>query len=226
MNGLSAVLLAVFLLCAVMGFLRGFLKSVMSIAFFALVIVSTAALTPRVGQVIRGSRNVSSFFREKCDEILAGSVDLTQNPVVEGNSGLLQDVSEMLEGSAISREVRSEVTEKVTDVLCTVTAAAVTFVLSLIAWIVIQAILNHLLRIGAGGAVNRVLGLLFGMATGLLIVWTALAVIGMLSFTGIGSGLQREVSGSAALTALSANNPVYRLMIRMIGNALAGLLTA
>lgn len=221
MNLLTIIILAILAIAAVRGLIRGAIKCILSMAFLVIVIGAGVFVTPHVADYIKGSRNVTSFFNEKCDAVLSGAVDLTQNPVVQSNPVLREALSSALEGSVGNEAVRAEVTEKVTDFLISVTAGAVTFLLAMIVWAVIQVVINVTLQAGSRSAANHILGIPFGLAGGLVTVWLILTVLTVLAGTGIASELTEQFRESRILVFLNRYNPIVRVVLKWIGTYVA-----
>ena len=221
MNLLTIIILAILVIAAIRGLIRGAVKCILSLAFLVVIIGAGIFVTPHVADYIKGSRNVTQFFNEKCDAVLSGAVDLTQNPVIQSNPVLSQALTSALEGSVGNETVRAEVTEKVTDFLINVTAGAATFLLAMVLWVIIQIIVNVTLEAGSRSAANHILGIPFGLAGGLVTVWLILTVLTVLAGTGIATELTDQFRESRILVFLNQYNPIVRVVLKWVGKAVA-----
>lgn len=189
------------------GFFRGFVKTLFSMIFFILVLVTAAFLTKPVTSVVSGSKNVREYVETQSEEFLEDQAEKGNAENEEGGLAVA------IIGSAMQvNGVRKIAAEKITDFFLNVIGFLAALVLSAVIWIVIEIIMNRLTRRRGVGAVNRLFGLLLGLFRGLLVVWIVFGIISTLQFTPLGGELESEIQGSAILSAINQENVIAKYL--------------
>ena len=81
---------------------------------------------------------------------------------------------------------------------------------------VADQVLNIFEKLPGIGWMNRVGGMVFGLAKGVLCLWIFLAVISLFSFTAIGSVIYNEIIGDSYLNFLYQNNWLVQYIVVMM----------
>lgn len=219
-----AVILAASLIMA-RGFFRGFLKMLFSMCFFGLILLLTAALTPKVHHLLDTSVYVRTFAEEEIEDAVeaVGDGDLDDGdlawtellPVPEDSREAVAAAVSLLAGSlSESEEAKEAAVEYLADLVIYVSSGILTFLFSAVLLLIAELLLGKAVKLPVLGTVNRLLGLLLGAAKALLLIWLFLGVVSVLSYTGTGSFLYEQVEESALLSWLSRNNLFLQAMIR------------
>lgn len=209
MNILTIIVVVYLFLCMLRGLRRGLVKTVFSLFFFILVMATTALLTPSVNKLIHGSKNVTEFAEKQAENFIDN-----QAKKADGTNG---DLALAIVGSALQvNGIKTVAAEKITDVILDLISFTAALVFSIIIWVIIEAILNHMMKGRFLGPVNRALGLFAGLFKGLLLVWVIFSLISVLQFTDFGGSLAEQIRESPILTFINRYNFVYRLVSDLI----------
>lgn len=207
MNVLTIIVAVYLILCMVRGLRRGLVKTVFSLIFFILVIATAALLTPSVNSLIHGSRNMTDFAEKQAEDFIDKQTEKSDKA---GENG---DLVLAIVGSALQvNGVKTVAAEKIADVILDLIGFAATLVISIIIWIIVEAILNHIMKKSFLGPVNRALGLVAGLFKGLLLVWVIFSLISVFQFTDFGGSLATQIRESPLLTLINRYNFVYRVI--------------
>jgi uncharacterized membrane protein required for colicin V production len=210
LNTLAIIVIIYLALAMTRGFFQGFIKTLFSMMFFILVLVTAAFLTKPVTNVVSGSKNVRQYVEEQSEQFLEQQAEQDTN---RGNDGTESGLAIAILGSALQvNGVRTIAAEKITDFMLNVIGYFSALILAAIIWIVIEVILNHLTRNHVIGSVNRFFGLLLGLFRGLIIVWIIFGIIYALQFTGIGGDLESQIQNSALLSLINRGNVIARYL--------------
>lgn len=211
MNVLTIIVAVYLILCMVRGLRRGLVKTVFSLIFFILVIATAALLTPSVNSLIHGSRNVTEFAEKQAEDFIDKQTEKSDKA---GENG---DLVLAIVGSALQvNGVKTVAAEKIADVILDLIGFAATLVISIIIWVIVEAILNHMMKKSFLGPVNRALGLIAGLFKGLLLVWVIFSLISVFQFTDFGGSLATQIRESPLLTLINRYNFVYRVISDLV----------
>lgn len=211
MNILTIIVVIYLLLCMLRGLRRGLVKTVFSLIFFILVMATTALLTPSVNHLIHGSKNVTEFAEKQAEDFIDNQAKKADGA---GENG---DLALAIVGSALQvNGIKTVAAEKIADVILDLIGFAAALVIAVILWVIIEAVLNHMMKGHFLGPVNRALGLLAGLFKGLLLVWVTFSLISVLQFTDFGGSLATQIRESPILTLINRYNFVYRVVSDLI----------
>lgn len=211
MNILTIIVVIYLLLCMLRGLRRGLVKTVFSLIFFILVMTTAAALTPPINNLIHGSKNVTEFAEKQAEDFIDGQIKKSDKSEESG------DLALAIVGSALQvNGVKTVAAEKIADVILDLIGFAAALAVSIIIWVVIEAIVNHLMKRSFLGPVNRALGLVAGLFKGLLLVWVIFSLASVFQFTDLGGSLVTQIRESPLLTFINRYNFVYRVISDLI----------
>jgi len=228
MNWLSIVVLIFWVIMAIIGMKKGFLRMLFSMTAFILSFVLTFALYPVVNDYICHNTQAEEKIYEKYYSYIEKKekentlenkesfVDKLSNSLMEnGDAGYLDDVTKLIEQSTIETgqvitNVTSELMQSLAAKLALVTIKVLSF---LITWIIISialAIVTSIIKIieklpVIKGA-NRLLGFALGTIYGLLIIWVFFVIVTALAATNIGTSCLNCISQSEFLSLLYKGN--------------------
>lgn len=218
MNLLTIIAVAYLAIVIARAAMRGFLKTLFSVMFLVLVIATTMIFSKPMTDLFRGSENLQTFFSAKSQQFIdnggAGRTSLGRDSSAGDVANAVVDLALGIAG------VGSIEAGELTDYLMTVTATAVTFILSCIAWLIIQIVISRMKKVRAVNALDHILGVPLGAAKGILYIWVALGVVSLLSFTRVGIALAAQVEASPMLKFLYEHN----LLAEGIRNLIMGAL--
>lgn len=223
MNELLVIVGAIFLICVIVGVVRGFIKIVASLLATIAIIVLVVVLNPFVSSAIQRVVPLEELMQEKCIEIL------------------MPETEEETEGTELSREAQiaaieqselpeffkqlllennnSEVystlgvttfAEYMVKYLAKIIADILAFLLTfLVVTIVVRTVLYIFGVIGdlpVIGGLNRIAGGVLGLGTGVVIVWVLFIVLTLMYDTAFGSWGLEKIANNQMLTTLYENN--------------------
>lgn len=240
MNELLVVVGAIFLVCMIVGYVRGFIKIVASLAATLAIIVLVSFLTPYVSGAILKYTPVQKMVEDKCMEIflqekpLDGQADVdmsevelsrdTQIALIE--QAKLPKVFQQLLIENNNREIYEALgvttfVEYISVYLAKMMSNIVGFLVTmLLVTIIVRTILYVLGVIGdlpVIGGMNRLTGAVLGLGTGLVIVWVMFVAITMLYDTQIGKFCFEKIGESSILTSLYDSNLLMDYIMKFRG---------
>lgn len=225
MNELLMIVGAIFLVCMIVGFVRGFIKIVASLLATIAIIVLVVVLNPFVSGAIQKVVPLEEMAQEKCMEIL----------MPEGETEETTDVVELSREAQIAAIEQSELpelfkqlllennnnevyatlgvttfAEYIAKFLAKIIADILAFLLTLlIVTIIVRTVLYIFGVIGdlpVIGGINRVAGGILGLGTGLVITWVLFIVMTVMYDTAIGSWGLEKIADNQILTMLYEKN--------------------
>lgn len=228
MNGLSIVIAAIFLGCAVWGYYKGFLKIVVSLSATLVTIILVGFLTPYVSGMIVKTFSLDETMQKKCIEILVPEAENGETPALpDGVETSRETQITLLENAKIPEMFRqlllennndeiykslgvTTFTEYVGSYLAKIVANIISFLLTfIVVTVIIRAITYTLGIIGklpVIGGLNRVAGGLVGIGTGLVVVWVLFIIITLMYESKIGTLCFQHIAENEFLTGLYNNN--------------------
>ena len=225
MNGLLIAVGLIFLVCMIVGYTRGFIKIVASLAATVATIVLVTFLSPYVSGVLLKTVPIEEMMQEKCMEILMSNQEgVTVSDDVENSqdaqffmieNAKLPEVFQQLLLDNNNPEIYKTLgvttfSEYIGSYLARLIADIVSFLLTLIVvTIVVRTILCTVGFIGklpVIGGLNRIAGGILGIGTGLIVVWVLFIIITLMYDSEIGRQCFASIAENEFLTYLYENN--------------------
>ncbi len=203
MNLLTIITAAFLLIVIIRACMRGFLRTLFSMMFLVLVILTTMLITPRMTDLFRGSENLQTYFHAKSADFIERGGG--QTSIGRGSSAgdVATAVIDLALGIAGMRSISAD---QMTDYLMSLAATVTTFILSCILWLIVEIVLGRMRSHRVVRMADHVMGIPLGALQGILIVWVALGAVSLLSFTRMGVRLAEQVQASPLLRFLYQNN--------------------
>lgn len=233
MNWLLIIVGMVFLICMIVGYSRGFIKIVVSLAATVATVALVIALSPYTSGVIASLTPVDEMVQEKCVKILAfdsvgdaeGAAEMPRQKQIEMiettnmpaflKEGLLaNNNSEAYARLGVSR-FQEYVGAYIADIVVKMIAFLLTFI---IVTILIRAIIFALDIVTALPIIkgfNRIAGIAAGAAIGVILVWVGFFVITLIYDTPIGRDCFIWIEESEFLTFLYNENVILSLATKL-----------
>jgi len=228
MNGLLIVVGLIFLVCMLVGYMRGFIKIVASLAATIATIVLVSFLSPYVSNMLLKTVPIEEMMQEKCMELLLSSQDGGEEEVIletidasqEAQLAILENaklptVFQQLLWENNNEEIYKMLgvttfSEYIGSYLARLVANIVSFLLAMIiVTIIVRTILYTVGFIGklpVIGGLNRAAGGILGLGTGLIVVWVLFVIITLMYDTEIGKQCFESIVENKFLTYLYDNN--------------------
>lgn len=224
MNVLLLVVGIIFLISALVGYKKGFIKIVASLLAVVISIILVAVATPYVSGWIRQVTPLEESIQKKCAEFLIPGAEDSENIETDvpreeqmsliDNANLPQAFKDMLNGNnnpvvyealgvdSFVQYVGAYIAKLISDII----AFLITFIFVTIALRIIMKVLGIIDKIPVIGGMNRLAGGAIGLVIGLLIVWIVLIVVTLLYNTPIGMKCFEYIAESPILTRLYEGN--------------------
>ena len=226
MNWLLIVILALLVGNVLWGYKQGFMRVVLSIVSWVLVLVVCYAATPVVTEVILDKTELESIVQvtvnNKVNEIVDGIAEgiADESGLAQLETSLPAEVKEVVLGEhdSLADMLKAEGKIKIdTAQIAHSAASLIALVIVLIAARLVIFAIDKLLGLASKipiiGPTDKMLGLIAGGVKGILYCWIILAVIAMLALTGANTELVAMVNASPILAWLYENNFIVNMLM-------------
>ncbi len=204
MNLLTLIVILYLLLMVFRGYRRGFIKTLFSLIFLFLVVITTTLMYSNTQALLEGSEYVSEFVQEQSEIFV--QEQLQSNESFEAFA--LAIVGSTLQVNGLM----TIAAEQISGFIMTVLAIVITTILAAIFWIIVEVIINSVVKRGFIGPVNRALGALLGLLHGLISVWIFFGIAYAFQFVEPGNSLVQQVEASPILNGINSINILMRYM--------------
>lgn len=229
MNGLLIAVGIIFLICLIVGYARGFIKIVASLAVTIATIILVTMLSPYVSDFLLKYTPIEKTVQKHCVEMLASGEeqkeevlkeDFTREEQISAIEGA--NVPSLLEkmlldnnNSEIYKELGVNtfgqyVSKYLAKLIADILAFLITFIVITIAARILLGILGVLSKLPIVGGLNRVAGALLGGVTALIIVWLLFIVLTLAYNSDFGKMCFDNIAKSEILTFLYDNNVLMK----------------
>ncbi len=237
MNGLEIFVFGVIAVCALVGYITGFLRTVYSLFAGALLLVFVTWATPQVAVFLEENTSFGQVVQDKCVDYIeniarekisegaeeyqkelqlgsAGLQSLLPEELLEGIVGYAADAAgDVLEEAGIYEEIAGTVSHYMIEGLTFLLLMLIGGVL--IHWI--GRVLDLAARFPALKGPNKIMGAVLGAAKGLFLVWIFFFILTMLGGGESQNPLLSSIEESKALLFLYQNNILLWIIMRFMG---------
>ncbi len=226
MNELLLVVGAIFVLCAVIGATKGFVKIVAALLTTLVIMVAVVIATPHVGNILKEFTPIENMVTEACEDLLnAEEIEATtreaQIKLIERSDFpeifkelLLENNNSEVYAALGVEEFGNYVVAYMSNVFCNVAAFLVTYILATIVVRVLMYILGILGDLPVIGGVNRLAGAALGLVTGLLIVWVLFIFITLFYEWPLSEMFLKNIEENQILQMLYDSNILMRMVTK------------
>ncbi len=216
--------------CVVLGYARGFLKTIFSMLQMVLAIALVFMINPTVKDLLRDNTElydqarssiVSAIESQLAEGGLAAAPEMEETLIgqlvsSEFVQGLLKDnnTPEMYEALGVS-SFADYVASYMADLIITALGFVVSFVVVLIGLQIVSLVFDLVGMLPVLGGVNRLAGALLGAVQGLLVLWVLFLLLTAFSDTQFGAEALQTINNNGILSLLYNNNLLLRLMIKI-----------
>lgn len=233
MNGLLLVVGIILIVSIVIGYMRGFLKIVASLAATIAIVVLVGFLTPYVSQAIRNVTPLEETMQRKCidmltpegvdsEEVLAGDLSrdnqislieesrlpkMFQEMLLSNNNN---EVYEALGVTSFAEYVGTYFAKVISDI-------AAFLVTLLIVTIIVRTalcIIGIIGKLPVIGGMNRIAGGVIGIGTGLIIVWVLFLVITVFYDNSVSRACMEDIANNKILQVLYDSNLLMKYVMK------------
>ncbi len=227
MNGLLIVVTLIFLISAIVGYSRGFIKIVASLAVTIATIVLVMVFAPHVSSVILQTFPIEEKMQQKCMEMLMpeeGEAETNALDEAENSRDMQIALIENAKMPELFKQLLLEnnneeiyktlgvtkFSEYIGSYLAKLIADIISFLVVLIAVSIGVRVALFLLgiieKIPVVGGMNRIAGGAVGLGTGLVIVWVLFIIITLMYDTQLGATCFAQIEENKFLSYLYSNN--------------------
>ncbi len=222
MNLLLIGCLALILICAWIGYKRGFVKVLFSLVSFIVVMVLVGIISPIIGDVLQNQTSLPDTISEKCVEFVREWNVAGEMNTLEGRTALVdgyqfpEAIKNYLKTDEGFGILETDFTTYVSDKIAGLIIDAIAYVTAFaIVWIVLRIVANVLdvvAKLPVLRSVNKVGGLAAGGAQGLVIIWIAFLIITICCTTQWGSRCMEMIAESKILTYIYDKNVILNFI--------------
>lgn len=226
---LSAV--AIVLICVLVGFRRGLIKSAVSAVGIVGAIVLANICNPYVNDFLCKHTEVRNVVRDKIEKNL-GLDDIGDKLSVYEQEDYIEklDLPEIVKDYIRSGDKKNQtvadnaekyldyVTDYLTDMVMNGIAYILTVFIIALLLLIALGISNILAGVPVIGGIDRAGGIVFGLAQGILIVWLLMLIITFLSAFSWGNQMMAMIDESAVLSYAYKENIFLKFIVDILGN--------
>lgn len=190
MNILDILVVAIMLICIIIGASRGFIKTILGFANFILAIILTNMLYPHMGRFLRSINGLYNALSTSISQ----SLNLDYE-VMQASSTIQNDIINMLPLPQFFRDTLIEnnnpivynalgvinftdfISHFLASIVINIISMVFVFILVFIGLNILTHILNLLSKLPVLNSMNKFLGGILGAAWGLLITWIVLGIV-------------------------------------------------
>ena len=187
---IDIILIAILVVGFVMGYKRGFVKTVAKpvklVAVWACTIKSCSFVGARfIAPLVQApvTNKLAQFLQEKCQELTAANVSEELPTLLKMAAGLFDiDIDQVAAnaGDALAQKLAETFTEPIVSVVSVVIAFVLLLLVFSVLFSVALWLLNAIFHMKPLAWFNRLLGVLFGSAFALIIAWLVSMVLGFI----------------------------------------------
>lgn len=233
MNTLTIIVLLVLAVFALNGYMRGFVRTLASMALFVLASILVYYATPYVGNFLKTETPLYETVREKSEEFLEVWLE---NQTAEDLQGEEQEhlIEELPLPGILKKQLENSYHSNTYGNLMADTFArhlagyAASFFVNLLSYIATFLLVTAALRAAVMAldvmahlpilrGVNRMLGLFLGLLQGVGVLWIAFLILTVFVHTDLGRRLMQMVNESPILSVLYDGNIFLRLVFGLTG---------
>lgn len=232
MNWLLIIVLIIMVLSAVVGYYRGFVRTVLSMAFLILVLILSGWINPYVRRALDEHTQITETIRNSCRDMIMESLQSRAETADDGTSqeqeNLLSSLGlpgDLLNGILQEEENQQQqqtelLAASAADNLADLAVNGIVFLVSFfLAWIVVRILMriaDAFTELPVIGFVNRVCGGLVGILRAFLWVWIFFLVLMIFAGTGWGRICMAAVQEDPFLQFLYDNNLVLKFVLALL----------
>ena len=230
MNLMLLACAAILLLCGLIGYKRGLIKSAMSAVGIVGAILIANLINPYVKTVLCEHTQVREIVRQKIEENLNTNFEQKMDSVYEKEDYLEQtDLPEIVKNyirsnadinkkqvdlSGYINSITDYLTDMVMNGISYVTTAAVLLLIVIIA----LALSEILSGVPIVGGLDKAGGLIFGLVQAFVIIWLLMLVVTFMSAFDWGAQLMDMIQKSDVLSSLYNKNIFLKIVIDILGD--------
>lgn len=227
MNWLLLVVGLVIVGFMVVGYIRGFIKSIFSLCSILVIMIAACFIAPLVDHYVEKNTQVYAVVEERCIAHyekkaleIANKQELNKSGAEEEALSTLEIKYNKVLQEKLKREIYKQadetgVFEKIGKATANMIIESLIFLLTIIVlWLVlhvIEGILDLVAKLPVLKGINRILGMLVGLLGGVVFIWALAFLLSLCSTTQIGKDLLQMVTSNHILNLIYENNGIVFL---------------
>lgn len=198
MNLLEIIVIITMALCVIIGYCRGFLKTVYSIAAWIFILVCVSLITPHLTNFLEEHTGLKDSIQEKCADYMESISDSEELPI----GGLLTE-------SGVYDELAGQMAHFIIE---GISFFVVMLIISIVTFSV-SHMMNFVSKIPLIQGPDKILGAAFGSLKGLVFVWLLLYIISVSAASELGAKYMGYIKDSPLLTFLFDHNILVEMIL-------------
>jgi len=228
MNWILVVVIALIALMGFIGYNKGLVKMVFSLASVIAALLIAALFSPIVSGIMMNSESIVGFIDEKVETIINFSSEEAEEADEEEQKTLIESLplpesikESLLKNNTIENYASMQVDgfeeyvcRRITNVIVNAIAFVITLVVAIVAlWFVCKT-LNIIAKLPLLRQLNELGGFAVGIVEGVLIVWILFVVLTMFAGSEFGRDTMELIAENSLLDFLYKNNLVSKFITR------------
>lgn len=233
MNMLLIAVIGIILVTGVVGYYKGLIKTVLSMATIVVSLILTSIIAPEVSKILCENESVYGSVYDSISENLDLSEVTSELASVAGEKldeaaqaeildkvGMPPVVKEIIIDSGNLEQFTSKNAEKfeeylynlITDLIINAASYVVVFIVLSIVLAVVSSVLNIISKLPVLKSLNRMAGAILGVVEGFVIVWLLFILISVLPGNEFMEKCNEDIQDNAVLTYLYDNNVIMNVV--------------
>lgn len=228
MNWVFVCVIATLVLFTLIGFKKGMLKMLVSLASILVVTILTVIFAPKLSEYLKENTEWDNYIEERTQEYFAEKGYLKSEEEIYDSEKLkdlplpkifLEAIDKKLSDNAqsIAQSYNKAIVSTSASLLFNVIVYIAMFAILCIILIAVKMILRVLEKIPVIKEVNKTMGLLIGFLQGILVVWAAFMLITTFANNTFGTYFFDCINENGFLSFLYDNNLMMNFTIKIFG---------
>ena len=236
-NWLMVVTIVILAAGALLGYINGLIKTVLNLVIGAVTLVLVLLLSPRVSSYLQTQTSLPNYIESRVEAVVweqaEGMLENSQEQILDlaGQQKLVESLPflPMLTETLLEKEAVNGYAEQgmeafvagishiISDQIVVLLAYFATFLIVFFILRVAALLLNLLEHMPLLHGINKLAGLFFGLAEGLLAVWLLGLVLTLAGTSEISRSAARCIGENSFLAALYGNNLLQKIIFWSAG---------
>lgn len=233
MNITLIIVVGIILLAGVLGYYKGLLKTVLSIATIILSVIMTSIVAPEAARILCNNEEVYGTVYDTVSENLdlsevtnklasqaGGTLDEAAQAEILDEVGIPPVVREIIIDGGNLEKFMNENSGKfeeylyslITDLIINSSTYVIVFIVFSIVLAIVSSALNIISKLPVFKSLNRMAGAVLGVIEGFVIVWLFFILISVLPGNDFMESCNNEIEDNAVLTYLYDNNVIMNVV--------------
>ena len=233
MNVLFIVIIAIIIITGVIGYYKGLIKTILSMATIVLSIMLTSVVAPKVSEILCENETVYESVYDALSENLdlsevtealatqAGEkLDEAAQAEILEKVGMPPVIKEIIIDSGNLERFANENADKfegylyslLTDLIINASSYVIVFIITSIVLAVVASVLNIISKLPMLKSLNRMAGAMLGVVEGFIIVWLFFILVSVLPGNEFMEKCNDDIQDNVVLTYLYDNNIIMNVV--------------